>query len=70
MDIIQPLNLGFKGHYADGAGNVPGNVNDLLQEYFAPLNKQLDEMLADHPIPWQPFKPHVSGKRTTQNIMT
>ena len=27
MDIIQPLNLGFKGHYQDGTGNVPAELS-------------------------------------------
>lgn len=62
MDILQPKSLGFKGQYADGTGNVPAEVNELLQEYFAPLNKQLDQLLANHPIPWQPFTPHVATK--------
>jgi hypothetical protein len=63
MDILQPNKLGFKGHYSDGAGNVPADVNEVLQEFFAPLNKQLDELLADHPIRWQPFSPHTARKR-------
>ena len=69
MDIIQPLSLGFKGHYQDGRGNVPEDANKLLQEFFAPLNAQLGEMLADHPIPWQPFKPHVAAEDSPSAAM-
>jgi hypothetical protein len=62
MDIIQPKMLGFKGQYAQGTQAVPVSAGELLTEFFRPINRQLDELLADHPIPWRPFTAEHNGK--------